>query len=82
MGAKRCATPAPALSDLSDQLAEPVPTRLARGPALRPLVDPYKRLPAQADNASQQPAGLEATIGQHQDRPGWRDGGAQPSPQA
>jgi len=40
MGAKRRATPAPALADLAAQRAEPVPTRWASGPELRPVVDP------------------------------------------
>jgi hypothetical protein len=75
--AKRGAAPAPAVPALPDQLMEPIPPRLAGGPQLAALVDPQKRMPAQADNPPQQPVGLEAPIGQHQPRPVWRAGGAQ-----
>jgi hypothetical protein len=34
-------------------------------------------MPAQADHPPKQPAGLEATSGQHPHRPVWRDGWAQ-----
>ncbi len=68
---------APALPDLSDQIAQPHELGLALQAELAPLVDAQERVPAQANDAPEQPAGVQAAVGQNQHRPVARDGRAQ-----
>ena len=69
--------PAPALPGLPAQLLQPDKARLPERAELAALIDAQERVPAQAHDASEQPARVQATVGQHQHRPVGRQGWAQ-----
>src|SRR6266496_6864776 len=68
---------APALSDLADQVAQPHELGLPLHSELAALIDAQKWVPAQTDDAVEQPARVQATVGQNQHGPRARDGWAQ-----
>ncbi len=70
-------SPAPALPNLLYQVAEPHELDLIDWSELAALIDAQERVPAQTDNPTKQPAGVQAAIGQNQHHPRRWDGRAQ-----
>ena len=64
------ARPLPRRTRLRHQGLQGDPTHLTLGPKGPTRVDPQKRVPPQPRDTSKQPAGVQAAIRQHEDRPG------------
>src|SRR5262249_24540457 len=69
--------PAPALPNLLHQLAEPHELGLLVWSELAAPIDAQEWVPADPDDSTKQPAGIQAAIGQNQHGPGRWDGHAQ-----